>query len=95
MNLPVSFGLWLTERRKQLGLTWAGLAGCVGCATVTIRKIEADERRPSRQLTELSANCLYISAEQHPLFLQIARGERRIARLKTASPTLASFHCDL
>lgn len=63
MNLPASFGLWLKERRKQLGLTQAGLAGCVGCTTVTIRKIEAGERRPSRQVAGLLATCLHVPVE--------------------------------
>jgi transcriptional regulator with XRE-family HTH domain len=53
-----SFGLWLKERRRLLDLTQTDLANGVGCSVVTIRKIEADERRPSRQIAELLADCL-------------------------------------
>lgn len=86
METLVSFGLWLKERRKKLDLTQADLGHCAGCAAATIRKIEADERRPSRQVAELLAKCLHIPAEQHPLFLQVARGERRVDRLEGVSP---------
>lgn len=81
MELPVSFGLWLKERRKQLGLTQVELANCVGCSTVTIRKIEMDERRPSRQVAELLANCLEITPADRPTFLKVARAELRVDRL--------------
>ncbi len=85
MNFPASFGLWLKERRKQLDLTQAALADCAGCTVATIRKIEAEERRPSQQVAELLANCLQIPAEQKALFIQIARGERRAGQLERVS----------
>jgi predicted ATPase/transcriptional regulator with XRE-family HTH domain len=81
LELPVSFGLWLKERRKQLGLTQVDLAGCVGCSTITIRKIEMEERRPSRQIAELLANCLEIAPADRPTFLKVARAELRVDRL--------------
>lgn len=88
MELPPSFGLWLKERRKQLDLTQADLANCAGCSVMTIRKIEADERRPSRQIAELLAGCLEISAEDHPVFLKAARAELRVDRLAKYVKTL-------
>lgn len=42
---------------------------------VTIRKIERDERRPSRQMAELIADHLEIPAEERDNFLRKARGE--------------------
>ena len=45
MDLPTSFGYWVRRRRKALDLTQAALAQRVGCAKVTIQKIEAEERR--------------------------------------------------
>src|SRR5262245_35641088 len=87
MEAPVSFGLWLKERRKKLDMTQADLAGCAGCTVATIRKIEAEERRPSRQVADLLATCLHIPAEQRSHFLQVARGERRVDRLAVGSPT--------
>src|SRR6266545_5221733 len=55
-----SFGDWIRRRRRALDLTREALAGQVGCAVVTIRKIETDERRPSRQIAERLAECLQI-----------------------------------
>src|SRR6266508_3360810 len=53
-----SFGYWLRRRRRALDLTQGDLARRVGCATETIRKIETDMRRPSRQMAERMAVCL-------------------------------------
>ena len=49
----VSFGAWIQQRRKALDLTQDELARRVGCSPSAIRKIESDERRPSRQVAEL------------------------------------------
>jgi predicted ATPase/transcriptional regulator with XRE-family HTH domain len=68
-----SFGRWLKERRKALDLTQFALAERVGCAEVTIGRIEADERRPSRQVAELLAEALGVPPEDRPAFVQFAR----------------------
>src|SRR5215207_5898436 len=68
-----SFGAWLKRRRKALDLTQADLARLVGCAVVSIRKIEADEQRPSRQTAERLAQQLQIPLEQQATFVQFAR----------------------
>jgi len=81
MDLDASFGHWLTLRRKALRLTQTELAGQVGCAVVTLRKIEADARRPSRQIAEKLASRLAVPAEEQELFVKAARGELRIDRL--------------
>ena len=46
----LSFGEWVRQRRSALLLSREDLAEQFGCAVVTLRKIEADERRPSRQI---------------------------------------------
>jgi predicted ATPase/transcriptional regulator with XRE-family HTH domain len=76
-----SFGEWLGQRRRALGLTRSELAACAGCSVSTLRKIEADERRPSRQLAALLAGCLRIPAEAQLAFLDAARGAGRVERL--------------
>lgn len=68
-----TFGEWLRRRRRQLGLTQQQVADCASCSIVTIRKFEADERRPSRQLAELLAGCLEIPAAEHDAFVNFAR----------------------
>jgi predicted ATPase/transcriptional regulator with XRE-family HTH domain len=75
MDMPTSFGYWVRRRRKALDLTQAELARRVGCAEVTIQKIEADERRPSSQIAELLAEHLRIPAGERVDFLASARGE--------------------
>ena len=71
----ISFGGWLKLRRRQVGLTQKELAFKAGCSVGTIRKIEADERRPSVQLATLLAQYLDIPAEQHEPFIAFARTE--------------------
>src|SRR5215207_2199377 len=73
MHEVPSFGVWLKRRRKALDLTQEALARLVGCAVVSIRKIEADEQRPSRQTAERLAQQLQIPLEQQATFVQFAR----------------------
>lgn len=73
MNQSETFGTWLKKRRRSLDLTQQALADCAGCSLVTIRKFEADERRPSRQLAELLADCLQIAAGERAAFIVFAR----------------------
>jgi predicted ATPase/transcriptional regulator with XRE-family HTH domain len=80
----VTFGEWLKQRRKQLDLTQEALAGQVGCSTATLKKIEAGDRRPSRQIAELLARHLRLPAEQHATFVRVARGELPLERLPSA-----------
>lgn len=70
-----SFGYWVRRRRKALDLTQAALAQRVGCAVVTIKKIERDERRPSRQMATLLAEHLAIPEAERDDFLRLARGK--------------------
>ena len=72
---PVSFGEWVQNRRTGLDLTRNQLAHKVGCSPVTIKKIERDERRPSRQIAELLAEHLLIPTDQVDQFIRKARGE--------------------
>lgn len=76
-----SFGYWLRRRRKALDLTQGALGQKVSCSGFTIRKIEADERRPSRQLAERLAAALTIPEEERRAFLDVARGVRATGRL--------------
>ena len=75
MTVQPSFGQWLRQRRKALNLTQVDLAQRIGCATVTLRKIEADERRPSKQIAKLLAEHLHIPANEQAAFVEFARAE--------------------
>jgi tetratricopeptide (TPR) repeat protein len=77
-----SFGYWLRRRRKAMDLTQEALAQRVSCSGFAIRKIEADERRPSRQLAERLAAALAIPEEERRDFLAAARTVRAAERLR-------------
>ena len=81
MRVEYSFGNWVRKRRKALDLTQQELASQVGCSPSLVFKIESDERRPSRQIAELLAEKLEIPADQHVLFLKIARQEKSVSSL--------------
>lgn len=52
----LAFGQWLKQRRRSLDLTQDGLAQKTNCSTATIKKIEAGDLVPSKQLAELLAS---------------------------------------
>lgn len=81
MQETASFGAWVRARRRSLDLTQAALAARAWCAPITIRKIEGDERRPSRQLAELLADALDIGDDDRERFVAVARGELSSLRL--------------
>jgi predicted ATPase/transcriptional regulator with XRE-family HTH domain len=81
MDALISFGEWVKRRRGALGLTQDGLARRIYCSLAMIRKIEADERRPSQQLAELLTEHLALKADKQQLFVLIARGERGVEHL--------------
>jgi len=75
MDVDTSFGRWLRHRRRALDQTQDDLARRVGCAIVTIQKLESDERRPSRLLAERLADSLMVAAEERAAFIALARAE--------------------
>ncbi len=94
MDTP-SFGLWLRQRRKALDLTRERLAECAGCSVSALRKIEDDERRPSRQLAELLAECLSIAPEDRLTFLKVARADLNVDHLQKVKPLNADLSSSL
>src|SRR5262245_59100746 len=75
MDLDTSFGRWLRQRRRALDLTQDDLAKRVGCAVITIQKLEADERRPSRLLAERLLDSLQIAIDERAAIITLARAE--------------------
>lgn len=73
MDTVGSFGALLRQRRRMLDLTQEELANAVGCALVTIRKMETEQRRPSKALAERVANCLNIGVAEYAGFMALAR----------------------
>ena len=70
----VSFGEWLKRRRKAQGLTQEELALQISCSTSALRKIEAEQRRPSSQIVEQLAEVFNIASTERKSFLKFARG---------------------
>ncbi len=75
---PISraFGTWLKRRRQELGLTQQQLGQQVSCSTITIRKLEKGEFRPSRETADLLAKALKLTTDQRQKFVVLARGGR-------------------
>jgi predicted ATPase/transcriptional regulator with XRE-family HTH domain len=88
-NVNYSFGTWIKRRRKALDITQQELAQKVGCSVSAVFKIEADERRPSRQIAELLAKHLEIPPDQTTIFLKVARQEKTVDLLDALSPPSA------
>jgi len=59
----------IRERRKALGLSLKELSQQVGCAVVTLKKIESGERKPSRLMAERLAQCLKINVKEQSAFI--------------------------
>jgi len=84
MERTSSFGYWIRRQRKALDLTQQTLAERVGCSLAAIKKMESDERRPSRQIAERLADTLGVPASQREIFLEVARGIRPVDQLLLA-----------
>lgn len=84
-----SFGYWVRRRRKALDWTQAELGRRVGASAAMIRKIEADERRPSRELAELLAEHLAVPTDEREMFMRAARDIATVSTPKLPSGPVA------
>ena len=71
-----SFGTWVRENRKALRLTQEEFAKLVYCAPITVRKIEHDQLRPSRQLAISIVEKVGVPLEEREALLYLARTRR-------------------
>ena len=81
-----SFGYWLKLRRIACDLTRAELAGQIGCAIETLRKLERNQRRPSKAFAERLATKLGLPEDERAAFVQFARAEHNRKDISTAAP---------
>ena len=70
----ISFGEWLRQQRRMLDLTQQALADQVGCARITLRRIESGGRKPSKELAQILLSKLGIPEIEHPQWILFARG---------------------
>lgn len=76
MSTTLSFGSWLKQQRRRLDLTQEKFAQRVACSLSTLRKIEADDLLPSKELARSIAEALALPDAQQEAFIAFARGTR-------------------
>jgi DNA-binding XRE family transcriptional regulator len=74
MPESISFGTWLRQHRRALDLTQKALADQVGCAEITVRRMEADEYKPSSELARVLLEKLGIPEPERTQWVRFARG---------------------
>ncbi len=84
MQENLSFGYWVRRRRRALDLTQAELGRRAGASAAMIRKIETDERRPSRELAASLAEQLAVPPTEREQFIRAARHPLSVAALAPA-----------
>ena len=77
MSATLSFGAWLRQRRKALGLTHLALAGAVHCSVSALRKIEGRSAMPG------------VPADLHALLIDDPPRPGFLARLTATHPSVA------
>ncbi len=87
MQQQESFGQRVRQRRRSLDLTQDELARRVGCAAITIRRIEAGDLRPSQQIAERLAMALAIPLDERAEFVRAARAVLPGGREPAPTPT--------
>jgi predicted ATPase/transcriptional regulator with XRE-family HTH domain len=73
MNTTETLGSLLKQYRTRRGLTQDALAEQVGCASQTVRKIEAGQRRPSPPMALRFAQILALSPDEREHFVAAAQ----------------------
>lgn len=74
MEEKISFGVWLHKQRRALDLSRKAFADQVGCAEVTLRRIEAGTLKPSKELALVLLEKLGIPEAERPEWISFARG---------------------
>jgi non-specific serine/threonine protein kinase len=86
MQEGISFGAWLRKQRRALDLSRRAFANQIGCAEITLRRIEAGTLKPSKELAELLLEKLGILETERPGWISFARGESGSPPIIRSSP---------
>ena len=81
----LTFGVWLRKQRRALDLTRQVFADQVGCAEVTLRRIEAGTLKPSKELASILLEKLGIPDAEWPQWISFARGLSNLPTLSSPS----------
>jgi predicted ATPase len=74
MQDEISFGKWLHKQRRALDFTLQAFADQVGCAEVTLRRIEAGTLKPSKELAIILLENLGVPKTDWSQWISFARG---------------------
>lgn len=74
MQEEISFGVWLRKQRSALDLSRKAFANQVGCAEVTLRRIEAGTLKPSKEMAIILLEKLGIPEYERSEWVSFARG---------------------
>jgi predicted ATPase/DNA-binding XRE family transcriptional regulator len=74
LSEEISFGQWIRQRRRLLDLTQQALADQVGCARITLRRIESGALKPSKELAVILLEKLGAPRDVGEQWLHFARG---------------------
>ena len=72
-----SFPQWLKRRRLAYDLTQHDLALRVGCSVSLLQKIEAGERRPSKQIAARLVAALDVELDEREALARLARASAK------------------
>jgi predicted ATPase/transcriptional regulator with XRE-family HTH domain len=86
----ITFSEWLKQHRRELGISQEELAEKVDCSISTLRKLEADERRPSGQIAHLLADYFRIPPDEREAFVIFARTGRAAPTTSDSLPAEAA-----
>jgi transcriptional regulator with XRE-family HTH domain len=79
-----SFGVWLRKQRRSLDLSRQAFAAQVGCAEVTLRRIEAGTLKPSKELASILLEKLAVPEMERSQWISFAQGFSRFPSESTA-----------
>ncbi len=78
-----TFGKWLRQQRRALDLTQQDLADQVGCARITLRRIESDALKPSKELALILLEKVGIPKSEHADWIPFTRGHADLPHKQT------------
>ena len=80
MQEEIPFGAWLRKQRRSLDLSRKAFADQIGCAQITLRRIEAGTLKPSEELANILLDKLGIGETERPQWVRFARGQSNIPK---------------
>ncbi len=69
-----TFGKWLRQQRRTLDFTQEAFSDQVGCARITLRRIESDALKPSKELALILLEKVGIPKSEREAWLPFTRG---------------------